>query len=249
MQREPHRICSRTACGHFPAPYQNWCDQPGAAKEGALQYQCNANGIACDQIQIATTSMPIRLSPTGIPYFDDGSAATSSTPDRRTLGQSLVIFLAVFIAMQALWHWAENSIVERLLVDHATVKPAAVLVNLLTPDVRATAIGTRLSAPGGGINILNGCEGAEVAFLLLAGFLAVRLPWRSRLMGLLTGGLLIYGLNQVRILALFYAYRTNQALFDALHGMVAPVILIAATGLFFHLWVNRTSPPQRHAGE
>jgi exosortase/archaeosortase family protein len=193
--------------------------------------------------------MPIRLSPTGIPYFDDGSSAASSTANRRTLGQSLVIFLAVFIAMQALWHWAEGSIVERLLVDHVTVRPAAVLVNLLTPNVRAMAIGTRLSAPGGGINILNGCEGAEIAFLLFAAFAAVRLPWRGRLVGLLTGGLLIYGLNQVRILALFYAYRTDQALFDALHGMVAPVILIAATGLFFHVWVNRASPPMGHAGE
>lgn len=47
---------------------------------------------------------------------------------------------------------------------------------------------------------------------------------------------LVFGLNQVRLLALFYSYRENRTLFDQLHGLVMPLLLVvAAIGLFVWL--------------
>ena len=43
----------------------------------------------------------------------------------------------------------------------------------------------------------------------------------------------MFGLNQLRLLVLFYAFRGNRPLFESLHGLVLPLALIAATaGLF-----------------
>jgi exosortase/archaeosortase family protein len=150
-----------------------------------------------------------------------------------------LLFGAVFVLLQAGYGALRGTWVERLAIDTLTVQSAAWLIRTLTPEVAVQAVGTRLKAPGGGINIINGCEGTEVLFLLIAAFASAQLPWRARLGGLLAGTLLVFVLNQGRILALFYAYRSDKPLFDLLHGMVAPLLLIALSALFFMVWLER----------
>ena len=159
----------------------------------------------------------------------------------------LLIFIVAFFALQWAWGQARGTVVERLIIDQATVRPAAFLVNLISPNTSAYADGSRLKAPGGGINILNGCEGTEVLFLLYAALLAVPLAWRARLLGAMAATLYVYVLNQARIVALFFAYRSDAGLFDALHGMIAPLLLIACSLLFFLYWLHRYAPVELRA--
>jgi exosortase/archaeosortase family protein len=58
-------------------------------------------------------------------------------------------------------------------------------------------MGNQLRAPGGGINVMKGCEGTEIMFMLVAAFSAVVMPWRRRLAGLGIGILMVFCLNQV----------------------------------------------------
>ncbi len=159
----------------------------------------------------------------------------------------LLIFMVAFIALQWAWGQARGTVVERLVINQATVRPAAFLVNLISPGTSAYADGSRLKAPGGGINILNGCEGTEVLFLLYAALLAAPRAWRARLLGAIAATLYIYLLNQARIVALFFAYRSDAALFDALHGTIAPLLLIACALLFFLYWLQRYAPLEARA--
>lgn len=165
----------------------------------------------------------------------------------RTLFQA-ACFVFAFAVLQGFWGVARGSAVEQVVIGTLTVEPAAGLINLLTPEARAVAHGTRLAAPGGGINVRYGCEGTEVLFLLLAALLACPLSWRARLGGALCGGCLVFALNQVRLLALFYAYRAEPALFDRLHGTVAPIVLVAATALFFLYWTGGRGPDRADHG-
>jgi exosortase family protein XrtM len=151
------------------------------------------------------------------------------------------LFLGAFIAMQTLYGMARGTWIERLNVDELTVKPAAWLIDRLTPEVAVQAVGSRLRAPGGGINIINGCEGTEVVFLIVAAMLVAPMAWRWRLLGIVTGSLLVFISNQGRILSLFYAYRADKPLFDLLHGVVAPLLLVLVTILFFVWWLGRFS--------
>jgi len=148
--------------------------------------------------------------------------------------------MAIFAALHTAWTICSDTVVERLVIDQATVSVAAVWVRLLTPDIPVVADGTKLSAPGGGINVLKGCEGTEVLFLLAAAFMVAPLTWRRRLGGLALGAWLVYLMNQVRVVVLFYAYRYDQPLFGQLHGTVAPLIMVALTGSFF-FWMSRTA--------
>jgi exosortase family protein XrtM len=151
--------------------------------------------------------------------------------------RKIILFAVVFSALQLTWQASAESTIARAFIEKAVVAPAAFTVNVLTPDAHATATGSHLRARGGGINIINGCDGMDLLFLLIAGFAVAPLSARSRLLGILTGVPLVYVLNQTRILALFYSSRVNTNLFDALHGFIAPIVVILVIAGYFYVWL------------
>jgi len=155
-----------------------------------------------------------------------------------------VLFLLVFGCLQYLWAEVRGTWVERAWIDHLTVASAATLIDRLTPGVQARAEGSRIAAPGGGLNIRNGCEGTEMLFLLAAAVAVAPLSMRARARALAGGLLLVWVLNLARILVLFYAFRADRAMFDLLHNVVAPLVLVALVGVFFQFWLagSRSKP-------
>jgi exosortase/archaeosortase family protein len=185
---------------------------------------------------LADMSLPVH---NDAAYLPDGACEIDPPRTPYPMWLSLAIFLAVFFALQWSWGAARDTAVERLLVHEATVKPATSLIRAITPEIAARPVAASIKAPGGGLNILNGCEGTEVMFLLIAAFAAVRLGWKRRLAGLALGLGLVFALNQARILTLFYAFRSERALFDMLHTTVLPAVLIAAVVLYFYGVLHR----------
>jgi len=160
---------------------------------------------------------------------------------RWALGLRLAIFAGCFALMQHLYARAAGTAVETVIVNHLTVGTAAAILDWADPTLGVMASGSRLTAPGGGINVLNGCEGTDVAFLLLSAFLVAPVPWRRRLSGVGVGLALLFVLNQLRVIALFHTVRSAREWFDVLHGTVTPLVLVAATGAFFLLWIGGTN--------
>jgi exosortase family protein XrtM len=151
---------------------------------------------------------------------------------------SALVFLVVFFVLQMGYGASRGSAFEHFVITDLTVVPSAALINLLTPLVHVQALGNQLIAPGGGITVLKGCEGTEVMFMLTAAFAAVVIPWRRRLIGLGLGILLVFGLNQVRLVTLFYVHRSDSSLFNLLHGTVAPIVLIIVVALYVLFWTD-----------
>jgi exosortase/archaeosortase family protein len=186
--------------------------------------------------------MTLPRSATGVPYRRDASGSAAPPPPDARLGLlgRAMLFLLLFALMQAVYGSARGTWIERLVIDRMTVETAAWLIDTFDPAVHVEAAGPRLRAPGGGLNVLNGCEGTEVVFLMVSAMLVAPLAWRRRLLGLVTGTLLVFTLNQARVLALFYAFRSDRGLFDMLHGVVAPLLLILAAAAFFVVWLDRS---------
>lgn len=171
-------------------------------------------------------------------YEGQVAALASSSSGGRPLWRMALVFALVVVILQWGWGEARGTAVERAVINEATVGTAVAIINAWTPDVQARAAGPRIKAPGGGINILNGCEGTEVLFLLVAALLAYPMSWRWRAIGMVSGTALVFTLNQVRLLALFYTYRSDRALFDELHGLVMPLLLIVVTLGFMVLMIR-----------
>jgi exosortase family protein XrtM len=149
------------------------------------------------------------------------------------------LFLLIFASLQAIWLYTRDGIIGKVIIENVTVKFSVMLINLLTPSIGAFANNTHISAQGGGINVINGCEGVEVIFLLIAAMLVAPLTLKQKVLGLTLGIPYVYLLNQGRLIAMFYAVRSDKALFNMLHGTIAPVLLIGFTVLFFSYWLSR----------
>ena len=150
-------------------------------------------------------------------------------------------FVVTFSALQLTWQGLSGGRIEYLVIHTCTVAPAALLVNLLTPSVHASASNYVLQAPYGGINILNGCEGLEALFLVIAAFTVAPLDAISRLAGAVLGAPAVFLVNQARILTLFYAFRASPRLFDTLHATVTPVAVVILMCCYFYAWLAHAS--------
>lgn len=154
----------------------------------------------------------------------------------------VAIFLAVFFSLQYAWEMSRGSHLEQVVIDQATVAPAAWIIHSIWPDQGVTAQGYRLVSPHARLNILNGCEGLETLFLLLAAIVAYPFTWRVRLLGLGLALPLVFILNQMRIVTLWHAFLHDRALFGVLHGVVLPLLLVAICLVFFLVFIARHEP-------
>lgn len=150
-----------------------------------------------------------------------------------------LVFLLAFFLLQYGYSASRGSAVEHVVIDVATVRPSVAAINLIAPREQAGAEGHRIVSPQGGLNVLNGCEGTESIFLLLAAIVAFTAPWKHKLKGALLGTLFVYVLNQARIVALYFAAHHDRHWFDLLHGYVAPTLIIVMACLFFLWWASR----------
>ncbi len=130
----------------------------------------------------------------------------------------------------------------RYYLDEMLVKPSAALIRLIGENETLRAEGYRLAWDGGRLSVLTGCDGADAMMLLLAALMASSLPWRSRLIGSLTGIGLVYALNLARIVSLYFAYRHDRGLFELAHGLLGPLAVIGAILLFVLAFRNLHEP-------
>lgn len=147
-------------------------------------------------------------------------------------------FALLYFALDA----TRGSDLWRVLIEEATVRPAAALVNLLSPGEATAGQGAALVSPRARLTVRSGCEGIEAMLLLSAAYLAAPLGWRARTLGLLAGLGLIYALNQARLVALWFALRHDRELFALLHGVIAPALLVGAACAYFAWHTGRRAP-------
>lgn len=176
-------------------------------------------------------------------YADILKAEEADRARRRHPLRLVLIFLAVFFALQYAWGLSRGTWLEHVVIDQATVIPASWIINQIWPVFHVIPEGHRLIAPMGRLNVLNGCEGLEILFLLVAALIAHPFAWRSRSLGIGLGALLVFVLNQARIVILWHAYLSNRDWFSALHGTVLPLIMIACCFIFFLAFLSRHDTP------
>ena len=156
---------------------------------------------------------------------------------------ALALFLGLFFALQISWEFCRGTLLEHWVIDSITVVPSAWIVNAIWPQQFVAAEGNSLISSQGQLNILNGCEGLEVLFLLIAAFLAYPFGWRRRLLGIAAGTVFVYGLNQVRIVVLWEVILRRGEWFGLFHGVILPLALVTLCAFFFLLFLPKHADP------
>lgn len=147
-----------------------------------------------------------------------------------------LFFLGAALLLMALYNSLPPAVIEDLVVRYFAVVPGGVVLDGLFPAFGVNTQGTRILSSVANLNVLKGCEGTEALLLLYAGVVASWRPAKATLAGLLGGTALVFVLNQLRIVVLYFVVVYHKPYFELVHGFLAPLLMVAVVGLYFFLW-------------
>lgn len=174
-------------------------------------------------------------------------AARARTTNLRSPLRSL-LFLLVFLAAYGALHYLYFALPDPLLRDfvhyYAIVLPAAALLNLVAPHEAVSALHGSLQSARASLDIVRGCDGAGAMFLLVAALIASSADMGHKLLGILYAVALIYVLNELRVIALYFVVAYRSDWFGPLHNYFVPMLVIAASVLSFLWWTSSVRESQ-----
>jgi len=163
--------------------------------------------------------------------------------DARASGHPGLAFVALFALLYLLQHglyqWVPDSFLADVVYRHGIVAGAASVIEWIAPGEGAVVEGHRLASPRAVLEIVRGCDGSGVLFLLVAAILALRADPLRTARGLLGALLLVYVLNQLRVVGLYFVAAYRGEWFTPLHGYLVPTLFVVVAALYFAWWSAR----------
>jgi exosortase H (IPTLxxWG-CTERM-specific) len=124
------------------------------------------------------------------------------------------------------------------------VEISAMVIHLFGGNATAQQVVLQNPSNGFAMEVLDGCNGDDVAVLLWAAILAYPASWLQKGKGLLAGTATIYVINFLRIISLFYLGQYNREWFEFAHLYVWESVFVLLTLTIFWTWVRRMSAPR-----
>jgi exosortase family protein XrtM len=119
---------------------------------------------------------------------------------------------------------------------HGVVAICADLINWLAPLEVVFAKQNHLLSAKADLEIVRGCDGAGVLFLVVSAVLVFPSGLKRKLIGLLLGFALIYSLNLLRIFALYFVIAYQPGWFQLIHTYIAPTLMVIFGCCYFAWW-------------
>jgi exosortase/archaeosortase family protein len=101
-----------------------------------------------------------------------------------------------------------------------------------------TVAGDTIKSDNYAFVIKRGCDATEPVWLLAAAVIAFPARLRQKLAGILAGTVLLLGLNQLRVIALFFVGRDHPGLYHTLHLTLFPAVFIILAMILWVGWVE-----------
>lgn len=159
-----------------------------------------------------------------------------------------VIFL-LFVGCYVLFDYAYFKIpvdlFSNVIYYHGVVAICADLISWLAPLEQVLAKQNHLVSAKADLEIVRGCDGAGVLFLVVSAILVFPSGLKRKLIGLLLGIGLIYGLNLLRICVLYFVIAYQPGSFQLIHTYIAPTLMVIF-GCFYFAWWAFGSTHQSH---
>jgi exosortase H (IPTLxxWG-CTERM-specific) len=119
------------------------------------------------------------------------------------------------------------------------VEISAMVIRLFGGNATAHQVVLQNPSNGFAMEVLDGCNGDDVAVLLWAAILAYPASWRQKGKGLVFGTATIYVINFLRIISLFYLGQYDRQWFEFAHLYVWESVFVLLTLTIFWMWVRR----------
>ena len=139
-----------------------------------------------------------------------------------------------------------NTAFAEVIYLHGVSKPCAELINWLSPLEQVMAKQNHILSGKADLEIVRGCDGAGVLFLLVSAIVVFPSTWRHKLIGLAMGIALLYTLNLLRVIGLYYVIAYTPAYFLLIHTYLAPTFMVIVGCGYFFAWALTTSITSEH---
>ena len=133
--------------------------------------------------------------------------------------------------------------IERWAVRH-TISSLLFVTHLFR--VASAAAGGAVMIAGVSIEIVPDCTPLMPTAALWIAIAAFPAPWRSRLLGLATGALLLWLYNMARILALVPVLAHRPEIFEFIHVYLWQTVTLLVVFAMFLLWLKLQQPKAAH---
>lgn len=156
--------------------------------------------------------------------------------------KGVLMFLCLFIVMQQIWLSVANTSLGAWWINEVITRTLASSIGWLV-DEKVTVVGSLLTGAHASMHIANGCDGVDMMLMLMAALLSSILSLRQKLLGALYGLLFLFLINQLRLLLLFEVLQHYRQHFQLTHGILAPFLMLGATGIFYAWWLTVSHQP------
>ncbi len=138
----------------------------------------------------------------------------------------IIKFLSIFVGIISIYYiiiaFIDNNIFQTYL--DITAYLGSFILNIFGEATNAN--NGVISSANVSMVLAFGCEGTEPIIILIAGIVAVPLSFIKKIIPGLLSIFLLYFLNLLRIVALYYIQKNYSNLFDTYHTIYFPIIFI-----------------------
>jgi exosortase family protein XrtM len=145
-------------------------------------------------------------------------------------------FALGFLILTAAFEASRGTSFERFVIEESVLLPTAKVVNTISPGVTLERARRTIISGTARLHVTRGCEGIEMLFLLAAAILAYPASLRRRTQGLLIGSVLAFTLSVGRLTALIFTLRYWPDGWEAMHGLLMPLVPIIVIAAYFLYW-------------
>ncbi len=153
------------------------------------------------------------------------------------------LWLVLYLASVVLYN-VSYSRTSSLLVHALQVKPAAILLDLTLAGDKVRSEGSIIFTETVRMDIARGCDGIETWLLMVTAFLTYPMSVNKRVGAVAWGSLIVFVLNYIRIVSMFYVVIRRPGWFDFVHDTLWQGGMVMVCLLFVHHWLKpRTQDP------
>lgn len=146
---------------------------------------------------------------------------------------TVVILMGAYYALTGTDAFSKKFLPAYLTVVASVTSAALSLLGFVT-----VTSGTVVSSTAFSMNIAYGCDALEPTFLFMVVVAAYPSAWKSKLLGMITGSLLLYATNIVRLVSLFWTGTYKREYFEIMHIEVWQAVFIVLALALFVVWVS-----------
>ena len=153
--------------------------------------------------------------------------------------QFVFFFILFFFLGQVLYHVSEPY-TKQYIIPIGINGVSSKIINFLTPNEQTAVNGEMIQSGSFSLRIAVGCDGFDALLIVVAGIFAFsQMGLKKRVLGVLVGSCVIYLVNLVRIVALYYTSKYRPIMFDMMHVYIGQTFIILMGCLFFLYWINK----------